>query len=492
MVETQAEGEYFDVVIGSTNFASSNMHAKQRQFRDKYREQYQRLLSGLRARPEENAVFLLNPVKAGDKRALLFMRDGQFVPISVSAIIAVVNVLTWFPSAGRLRPIRLAPQYFFETLAGNICVDVSFESEADETPRCDSVTVRNVPSFALKLNYPFNVRGLGDIRADIAYGGVMCAFVDASSVGVSITNEQRPKLLEVGERIKSTLRAQYTPVHPLDPAICGASTVVFTQNVRQQGWRHETLSVAVVVPGRLAQSPSGVVTSARLAVLHARGLIGDEVLVDRSLTGAGYCGRIIGETTVGEYRAILPIIRGRAWVTGVKHVAESNPFRGGISNDTNHWVHASQAGTNVDSMENLWLPPRPRQETQQESRDPQQVIQQDQQQPQEHQQEPPPEPQKESQCRAEYNECMFPLHQQMRWSVPWRNGGKCKCWTCIAYEIWNLPLTYGILVVVAAAWLLDICIQHHADLFCLVLRALVSALDWTVVLFSSLGFRITI
>lgn len=498
VVETHTEGEYFDVVIGDTNFAScDNMYVKQRQFREDYREQIHRLLQEPRAQREKNTVFLLNSFQTGDKRTLLFMRDEEFVPISISGIISMVNVLTRFPSSSRPRPARPAGQHFFKTLAGEIRADVTIESEPNENPRCDSVTVHNVPSFALKLNYMFNVPGLGDVKADIAYGGVMCAFVDAASVGVIVTNKQFSRLMEIGGRIKRYIRTQYTPVHPLDPMICGVSTVVFTQSIPQASWQREILSVAYVTPGRLDRSPSGTVTSAQLAVLYARGAIGHEVLVSRSLTETGYCGCIIGETTVGKYRAILPIIRGQAWVTGIKHVAEPSPFTGGTYG-AHQWGQASQTGMDVDDMENigdLWLPPRPQQQPQQRSQ--LETGQRPREEPQEHQHESgenqqdlleqnQEEPQRRPQRGAEYDKYRIPQYQQIRWLMPWDDRGECKCWICIMYEIWDLSLTYGLFIILGSTWLLHVCIQHAPDLFCLALEAVAWGLDWILVFPQSL------
>jgi proline racemase len=73
----------------------------------------------------------------------------------------------------------------------------------------------------------------------------------------------------------------------------------------------------VVAPGRLDRSATGTATSARLAVLAARGLIGDgDDFVNESVIGTHFVGRIVGRTEVGGVEAIVPAISGRAWITG--------------------------------------------------------------------------------------------------------------------------------------------------------------------------------
>ena len=70
-------------------------------------------------------------------------------------------------------------------------------------------------------------------------------------------------------------------------------------------------------PGWFDRSPCGTGTSARMAQLHARGLLGaDADFVNESFIGSRFLGRIVGETTVGGRPAILPTVTGRAWITG--------------------------------------------------------------------------------------------------------------------------------------------------------------------------------
>ena len=54
-----------------------------------------------------------------------------------------------------------------------------------------------------------------------------------------------------------------------------------------------------------------------MAVLHARGLLrAGEGMIHESLIGSRFHGRIVRETEVAGRRAIVPAIRGRAWITG--------------------------------------------------------------------------------------------------------------------------------------------------------------------------------
>jgi proline racemase len=93
-------------------------------------------------------------------------------------------------------------------------------------------------------------------------------------------------------------------------------------------------NAVVVAPGRIDRSPCGTGTSARLAVLHARGLLRPgQAFVHESIIGSRFEAAIAAETTVGGRPAVVPTIAGQAWITGVfQHgIDPSDPFRDGYT-----------------------------------------------------------------------------------------------------------------------------------------------------------------
>jgi proline racemase len=70
-----------------------------------------------------------------------------------------------------------------------------------------------------------------------------------------------------------------------------------------------------------------------MALLHARGkLAPGETFVNESPLGSTFEGRIVGETSVGPFSAIIPEIRGTAHVTGLHRflVTPDDPFPEGF------------------------------------------------------------------------------------------------------------------------------------------------------------------
>jgi proline racemase len=127
--------------------------------------------------------------------------------------------------------------------------------------------------------------------------------------------------------IRAAAREQLACVHPEHPSIVGVSIVQIAQP--WQGVGAVTRNAVVVAPGRLDRSATGTGLSARMAVLHARGLmgVGDE-MTHASVLGSTFDGRIVSTTDVDGTPAIIPAIRGRAWITGTAelYVDPDDPF----------------------------------------------------------------------------------------------------------------------------------------------------------------------
>jgi trans-L-3-hydroxyproline dehydratase len=184
---------------------------------------------------------------------------------------------------------------------------------------CESVELTNVPCFADGLDAPLEFEGIGTLIVDVAFGGMWYAIADAHALGFKLEPSEARYLSVVGERIRAAAREQLPCVHPDNPEIAGVSIVEIAEP--WQGVGRVSKNAVVVAPGRLDRSATGTGLSARMAALHARGLMrpGDG-MTHASVIGSTFDGRILSETTVGGRRAIVPAIRGSAWITGITQV----------------------------------------------------------------------------------------------------------------------------------------------------------------------------
>jgi proline racemase len=202
--------------------------------------------------------------------------------------------------------------------------------------RCESVELTNVPCFADRIDAPLEVEGLGTIAVDVAFGGMWYAIADAAALGLELEPGQARELSRVGELIRAAAREQLPCVHPENPEIAGISIVEIAEPWRGVG--AVSRNAVVVAPGRLDRSATGTGLSARMAALHARGLMRTgEGMTHASVIGSTFEGRIVSETTIAGRTAIVPAIRGSAWITGINQVFvdPSDPFpEGYLLSDT--------------------------------------------------------------------------------------------------------------------------------------------------------------
>ena len=193
--------------------------------------------------------------------------------------------------------------------------------------RVETVELTNVPSFAAHVAAPLEVEGLGTLEIDVVFGGMWYAIADAAALGFEIVPAEAHDLCAVGERIRVAAREQLPSVHPENPDVAGVSIVQIAEP--WQGVGAVTRNAVVIAPGRLDRSATGTGLSARMAALHARGLMraGDS-MTHASPIGSTFDGRIVAETTVADAPAIVPAIRGSAFVTGRTelYVDDRDPF----------------------------------------------------------------------------------------------------------------------------------------------------------------------
>jgi proline racemase len=153
--------------------------------------------------------------------------------------------------------------------------------------------------------------------------------VDAEKLGFNLTQDEAHAIAKLGVQITNAANTQLGFHHPENPDWRHISFCLFAGPLRDGPEGMETGAAVAIQPGKVDRSPTGTALSARMAVLHARGVMkqGDRMTA-RSLIGSTFSGQILGETTVGGTPAIHPAISGRGWITGMhQHMLDpSDPW----------------------------------------------------------------------------------------------------------------------------------------------------------------------
>lgn len=275
-----------------------------------------------RAHVAMSVNLLLPPCRPDADAAFIVLQPDKAHPMSGSNCICVVTALL---ETGRVTMVEPETVVRLDTAAGLITARARCRNG-----RCLSVSLDNVPAFAVDLQAPIQTEKWGVISADIAFGGVFYALVDVAQVGLTIAPENARALAEAGIEIKALLKDQVSVSHPDIDGLDEVAYVMFRDRDADGAVR----TCTTLRPGRVDRSPCGTGSSANLAVLHARGEVkpGD-TRTSRSIIGGTFTAEAIGETTVGNRKAVLPRITGQAWIYGREElrVSPDDPFASGFA-----------------------------------------------------------------------------------------------------------------------------------------------------------------
>ena len=135
-----------------------------------------------------------------------------------------------------------------------------------------------------------------------------------------------------GPRITAAANQQLGFNHPENPDWAHISFCQFGLPISHEDGCLVSRNAVAIDPGKIDRSPTGTGCSARMAVLHARGLMkSGDCMTGRSIIDSRFDCSIVAETTVGDRAAIIPSIQGRAWITGTHQVMldPDDPWPGG-------------------------------------------------------------------------------------------------------------------------------------------------------------------
>lgn len=321
VIDLHACGEHGRVIVGGVlDVPGRTMFEKMKHLERHGDGLRKRMLREPRGYPAANCNLVLPPTRPEADAGFVIMEQVEYPPMSGTNTICVATALL---ETGMVPMREPATDLVLEAPAGLVRVRA-----ACSNGKVTSVTFRNVPSFAVHLDCPVEVPHLGTVPVDVAWGGMFYVIADAAPFGLHLTPDEGGDIVRIGEMIKAATREQLPVVHPENPEIAGVSIAQLSGPPSVVGADRKN---AVIVStgkldwdrpttwtGAIDRSPCGTGTSARMAVLHAQGRLPlGQDFRHEGILGTVFTGRLVQETTVGPYRAVVPTITGRAWITGI-------------------------------------------------------------------------------------------------------------------------------------------------------------------------------
>ncbi|WP_246637520.1 proline racemase family protein [Crassaminicella profunda] len=180
----------------------------------------------------------------------------------------------------------------------------------------ERVRFQNVPCFVYRENIIVNVDGIGDVVADVVYCGAFYVYLDVTKVGLHVNVENAEKLVNVGMEIKNKVMAHMEFNHPTS-GVNWLYGTIFYEPLKRAENKLLTKNVCIFAEGQIDRCPTGTGTGGRVALHYQKGeMQKGDILVNNSIIDTPFEAKIIEDTQVGEYKAVITEVSGTAHIMG--------------------------------------------------------------------------------------------------------------------------------------------------------------------------------
>ena len=336
-VDAHACGEHGRVIVGGVlDVPGDTMFDKMTYLRTRADGLRRRMLREPRGYPAANCNLILAPTRPEADAGFVIMEQVEYPGMSGTNTICVATVLLETGMVPMQEPVT---ELTLEAPAGLIRVRAECANG-----KVNSVTFQNVPAFAAYLDRKIEVPHLGAVTVDVAYGGMFYVIAEAAPFGLRLTPDEGRDIVRISEMIKAAAQEQLPVVHPEQPGFAGV-TIAELSGPASRPDAHLKNAVTVSTgkldwdrpatwTGAIDRSPCGTGTCAKMAALYAKGRLKlNEDFRHEGILGTVFTGRLIGETKVGQYPAVIPTLAGQAWITGFSSyvVDPDDPFPDGFT-----------------------------------------------------------------------------------------------------------------------------------------------------------------
>ena len=322
-VDSHTEGEPTRVVTGGVPFVPGKTMPEKKQWLAENRDDLRKsLMWEPRGHKDMLGALITPPVSKDADFGVIFMDGDGYLDMCGHGSVGVVTVVL---ETGMV-PMKDSGEQtvVMDTPAGLITARAIMEHG-----KAKSVSFQNVPSFYYS-SLTVKVPGLGEIPVDISYGGNYFALVNVNRLNMPLEVENIKDLTEIGLTIRDLVNQQAEIIHPGTGA---KGSVDLTEIYDESSAPAVTKNIVIFGAGQVDRSPCGTGTCAKMAVLNKKNKLSpNEIYRHKSIIGTEFQGKILEETTVGDYKAIIPEITARAYITGIQQFVmdADDPFKYGF------------------------------------------------------------------------------------------------------------------------------------------------------------------
>ena len=258
--------------------------------------------------------------------AILFLETSGALPMCGHGTIGTITIGI---EEGLIQP-KIPGKIRMEAPAGLVEIDYK-----QTNGKVEWVKLTNVKSYLAAENLTVHCPDLGDIIFDVAYGGNFYAIIDPQQNFSGIQDFTASQIVQYSQKVREQINKRYPNkfIHPEDSSIKNVTHLLWSGTPIHEG--SDGRNAVFYGDKAIDRSPCGTGTSARLAQLHAKGKLKKGVeFIHESFIGSTFVGCVEEETTLGDFPAIIPSIKGWAKIYGYNTIIiddKDDPYAHGFS-----------------------------------------------------------------------------------------------------------------------------------------------------------------
>lgn len=306
-IDSHTCGEFLRLVVdGMPEIKGSTMMERKNYMQENLDHYRRALMDEPRGHKNMFGAILTEPIHKEANYGVLFIEGEGYINMCGHGTIATSTILV---ETGMVPVTEPVTTVVLDVPAGMVKAEVAVENG-----RAKEVTLTNIPAFVYKENLTTVLDGK-TYHYDISFGGDFFVMVDVRQTGLDIARENVEKLSKIGCKLLEQINREVTIKHPTVD-ITKSQVCEFFQPSPTPGV--DMRNMVAFGKNQADRSPCGTGTCAKMALLYKHGefKIGD-TLVNESVVGSIFKGKIKEATKLGNYDAIIPQVTGTANITGV-------------------------------------------------------------------------------------------------------------------------------------------------------------------------------
>lgn len=307
-VEVHTGGEPFRIVTSGVPRLQGRTIVERRAWMKEHADEIRRaLMLEPRGHADMYGGVLTDPVSEGADFGVVFLHNEGYSDHCGHGVIALATAAV---ELGWVRRTEPETRVGIDAPCGFIEAFVAWDGR-----NADRVRFVNVPSFVWRRDVTVQTPSFGAVSGDICFGGAFYFYVDGRPHGLAIREFEVETLKRFGAEVKAAANAAFPLAHPEIPELNHVYGTIIDGEPRHAG--STQANCCVFADREVDRSPTGSGTAGRVAQLYLNGRIGrDDVVVNESIIGSVFTGRVLGETTVAGIPAVIPEVCGSARVCG--------------------------------------------------------------------------------------------------------------------------------------------------------------------------------